>query len=167
MWETKLISGFLWLYWVFVNLKSAPCRRRPQVLPNGWCLSTNLKGTHSRIFHMNLCSPYHRPPLDPMQMHPKYVLHFGFILILSTNLYLYFRSDRLCKQYDTFLTCNSGYRSLPTQLLNTSTYIAVVMFRVGVRWKEKAVTASFLPLPWTWWLQCKPKYCNSFSIWRS
>jgi hypothetical protein len=48
--------------------------------------------------------------------------------------------------YDIFLMRNSGYRSLP-QVLNASTYIVVVLFRVGVRWKEKAVTASFLPLP--------------------
>ena len=27
------------------------------------------KETHSRIFHMSLCSLYHRPPLDPIQMH--------------------------------------------------------------------------------------------------
>jgi hypothetical protein len=103
------------------------------------------KGTHSRNFHVSLCSLYYRLPLDPIEMHPNYVLLFGSVLVLSTNLYLYSRSDRICKQYDKFLMRNSGYRSLPTQLLNTSTYVAVVVFMVGVRWKS--VTASFLPLP--------------------
>jgi len=73
----------------------------------------------------------------------KYVLLFGFVLILSMNLYLYSRSDRLCKRYGKFLVPNSGYRSFPTQVLNISTYIAVVLLGVGMRWKEKAVIVSF------------------------
>lgn len=121
----------------FENLKSLPCRWRQQGFPNGSCLSTNFQWDTLQDLHMSLCGPYYRPLLDPMQMDPKYFLLLKFILILSTNLYLYSRSDRLCKQYDIFLMHNSGYRSLPTQVLNASTYIAVVVFRVGWGGRKK------------------------------
>lgn len=84
-----------------------------------------------------------RPYTDASKIRPT----FGFVLVLSIKIYTYSRSDRLCEQYDKFLMRNLGYRSWPTQVLNTSTYIAVVVFKVGVRWKKKTVTASFLPLP--------------------
>jgi len=86
---------------------------------------------------MILCSLYHRLLLDTIQIHPKYVLLFGFILILSINLYLSSKSDRICKQYDRFLMRNSGYRSLPTQVLHVSTYIVIVVFREEVRGRKK------------------------------
>lgn len=58
----------------------------------------------SRFLHLSLCSLYHRPPLDPIQLHTKNnVLLIGFISVLSINLYLYYRSGILCRQYDTFL----------------------------------------------------------------
>ena len=139
--------GFLWLTRAFENLKSVPCRRRQQVLPNVWCLSTNFQGDTfqdlSYEFMQSLPQAAFRPKTDASKIR----LTFGFILIFSINIYLCSRNDRLRKQYDKFLMGNLGYRSLPTQVLNTSTYIAVVVFRVGLRWKEKAVTASFLPLP--------------------
>lgn len=135
--------GFCGCTGSFQNLKSVPCRWRQQGLPNGWCLSTNFQWDTFQDLHMSLCGPYYRPLLDFMQMDPKYFLLLGFILILYTNLYLYSRSDRLCKQYDIFLMCNSGYRSLPTQVLNASTYIAVVVFRVGWGGRKKLSLLSF------------------------
>ena len=165
MWETKFISEvFMSVLGFSKTWKVYPAEGGSRFFRMDGAYLPTFKGTHSRTFHMSLCSLYHRPLLDPLQMHRKYVLLFGFILIFSINLYLYFKSDRLCKQYARFLMRNSRYRSLPTEVLNASTYIAVEVFRVGERWKEKAVTATFLPLPWTWWLQCKPKHCKSFSI---
>jgi hypothetical protein len=142
VWETKFIFEIFMAVLGFLKTwKVYPAGDNRFFRMDGAYLPTS-KETHSRIFHTSLCSPYHRSPLDPTQMHPKYVLLFGFILILSTNLYLCSRCDRLCKQYDTFLMRNSGYRSLPTQVSNVSTYIAVVVFRVGVRRKE-----NLPPLP--------------------
>lgn len=165
MWETKLISEVFIVVLGFSKTWTVyPAEGGSRFFRKDGAYLPTFKGTQSMIFHMSLYSLYHRSLLDPIQMHPKYVLHFGFILILSINLYLYSKSDRLCKHCDRFLMRNSGYRSLPTQVLKASTYIVVVVFRVGLRWKEKAVTASFLHLPWTWWLQFKPKHCKSFSI---